>query len=30
MKDVQFSKEESTLRNYKGPKYFIFKNIKIS
>ncbi len=30
MKDVQFSEETSALRNYKGPKYFIFRNIKIS
>ncbi|MBO4919104.1 MAG: hypothetical protein J5365_03000 [Erysipelotrichaceae bacterium] len=30
MKDVQFSEETSVLKNYKGPKYFIFRNIKIS
>lgn len=30
MKDVQFSEEKSVLKNYKGPKYFIFRNIKIS
>lgn len=27
--NVQFSKEEAILSNYKGPKYFIFKGIKI-
>ena len=30
MKEIEFSKESAILRNYKGPKYFIFKNIKIS
>ena len=30
IKDVEFSRETAVLRNYKGPKYFIFRNIKIS
>ena len=30
LKNVQFSKEETTTRTYKGPKYFIFKDLEIS
>ena len=30
MKNVEFSKEETTSPIYKGPKYFIFNNLKIS
>lgn len=30
MKNMEFSKEITTDSNYKGPKYFIFKNLKIS
>lgn len=30
LKEVEFSKEESTTSFYKGPKYFVFKNVKIS
>ena len=30
IKDVQFSKEQSLLKDYKGPKYMIFKGLKIS
>jgi len=30
LKEVQFSKESAIYRNYKGPKYFIFRNLKIS
>ena len=29
LKNVEFSKEKSTAASYKGPKYFIFKNISI-
>ena len=30
LKHVEFSKENTVESRYKGPKYFIFKNIKIS
>ena len=30
IKDVKFSKEQTTMVNYKGPKYMIFKGLKIS
>lgn len=30
IKDVKFSKEETLMANYKGPKYMIFKGLKIS
>lgn len=30
LKDIEFSKEIGTTPFYKGPKYFIFKNMKIS
>ncbi len=30
MKDIAFSKEETVTTYYKGPKYFIFKNLTIS
>lgn len=30
IKDVKFSKEETAMSNYSGPKYMIFKGIKIS
>ncbi len=30
MKNVEFSKEETTSPIYKGPKYFIFNNLKIN
>jgi len=30
IKDVKFSREETLMKNYKGPKYMIFKGLKIS
>lgn len=30
LKDVKFSKEETTTNSYKGPKYFIFDSLKLS